>query len=154
MDAAAAQHLASGNWPCLENLMLQDNTLDNTAIQWLVQGQWPHLSYLSLECNQFDAVGVQALTESNWYLVELSLDVSTASAATWSTLNLDAAYLSTFTAKAKNYASSVPRLLQWIPSNQVARWPGLYCVDFASTPSVYRQDGSRTEHKFNKQSDA
>ena len=152
LDAAAARHLASGNWPRLKYLLLQDNNLANDAMEWLAQGQWPGLTYLHLECNQLDAVGIQALTEGQWSLMELTLDVSTASAATWAILSLDALYLSFFTAETSKHCSySVPRLLQWLPSDQEGAWPHLNHVDFSKMPSEYRPDGSRAEPRYSKQ---
>ena len=84
--------------------------------------------------------------------MELTLVVSTANAATWAILSLDAPYLSTFTAKASElFESQVPRLLQWLPSGQEAVWPHLNHVDFSRMPSEYRPDGTRAEPLYSKQ---
>ena len=119
-----------------------------------MQGQWPELSSLRLECNQFDALGIQTLTAGQWDLTDLSLDVSTASAETWSTLNLDAAHLSAFTAKASHVpVVSVPRLGQWLASEQAVPWPELECVQFIARPTVFSQDGSCATHQYTKEDD-
>jgi len=83
IDAAAAHHLSTANWPHLVILHIKSNvpelpgvqTLDAASVQKLAQGQWPLLKELNLSCNDLDQCAIVHLIQGRWPMLrKLTLD--------------------------------------------------------------------------------
>ena len=83
VDAAAAHHLTTANWPFLGRLHINSRlpevpgvqSLDAASVQKLAQGQWPHLQELDLSCNDLDQCAISHLIQGRWPMLrKLTLD--------------------------------------------------------------------------------
>ncbi len=83
IDAIAAHHLSTANWPYLGLLRINSKvsevpdaqSLDAASVQKLAQGQWPFLEGLDLKCNDLDQYAIGHLTQGHWpMLKKLTLD--------------------------------------------------------------------------------
>ncbi len=83
IDATAAHHLSTANWPYLGLLCINSKvsevpdaqSLDVASVQKLAQAKWPFLQELDLKCNDFDQYTIGHLTQGHWpMLKKLTLD--------------------------------------------------------------------------------
>jgi len=83
IDAAAAHHLSTADWPYLANLHIHSNmyklpgvqSLNAASVQKLAQGQWPLLEVLDLRCNDLDQCAIGHLIQGCWPMLRrLTLD--------------------------------------------------------------------------------
>ncbi|KAL3150059.1 hypothetical protein ABBQ38_013407 [Trebouxia sp. C0009 RCD-2024] len=58
--------IASGHWPVLRTLLLDDNHLDDASLSPLTKGDWPVLTMLSLRENHLSEEAVKLLVRGNW----------------------------------------------------------------------------------------
>ncbi len=83
IDATAAHHLSTANWPYLAILHINSNvyklpgvpSLNAASVQKLAQGQWPLLDELDLSCNDLDQCAIGHLIQGRWRMLSsLTLD--------------------------------------------------------------------------------
>ena len=74
IDAEAAHHLSTANWPYLTRLQIDSNmyklpgvqSLTAASVQKLAQGQWPLLEVLDLRCEDLDQCAIGHLVQGCW----------------------------------------------------------------------------------------
>ena len=92
IDAAAAHHLSTADWPNLVDLRINSpmgmhelhgsQSLDAASVQKLAQGRWPLLEELDLSCNDLDQCAIGHLVQGRWpVLRHLTLDSKCMTAA-------------------------------------------------------------------------